>query len=113
MADSLDKKFYKIREVSELLDIPVPTLRFWESRFGELRPRRNSGGTRFYTPGDIETIRLIRFLVHERGLKIDAARELLHRNRRGVEKRHEVVRRLQKVRCRLTDLLRALDSRKI
>ena len=50
MNDSIDKRFYKIKEVSELLDLPASTLRFWETQFTILKPRRNDGGTRFYTP---------------------------------------------------------------
>ncbi len=110
--DSLDKKYYKISEVAEILNIPATTLRFWESRFTVIRPRRNSGGTRYYTANDIETIRLVHYLVKQRGLKLDAAQEQVRNNRAGVEKRYEVVKRLLEIRRRLTDIMKALDSRR-
>ena len=57
--DRFEKKYYKIREVAEILGLPPSTLRFWESRFTIIKPKRNEHGTRFYTPTDIETIRMI------------------------------------------------------
>ncbi len=111
MADSLDKRYYKISDVSEMLGLPIPTIRFWESQFSELRPRRSDGGTRRYTPADIERLRVIRFLVKEKGLKIEAAKEHLRKNRHAVEKTHEVIGRLRDIRRKLTDLLNALEGR--
>lgn len=52
--DNLTKKFYKISEVADILNIPASTLRFWESKFTVINPRRNNGGTRFYTPEYID-----------------------------------------------------------
>lgn len=111
MADSLDKKYYKIREVSEMLELPAPTLRFWEREFPDLKPRRNQGGTRFYTPADIETLRIIRFLVHDKGLKIAAAREQMRTNREGLSRRSDALERLRSVRASLKGLLESLSSR--
>ncbi len=110
--NTLDKKYYKIRDVAEMIGVPCSTLRFWEKEFSDLRPKRNDGGTRFYTPRDVEIVRMIHYLVKEKGLKIDAARDQLHRNRSGVEKRHETIRRLQEIRGRLISILKALDSRR-
>ncbi len=109
--DSLDKHFYTIREVSELTELPASTLRFWETQFSELRPNRTNKGQRRYTPKDIETIRMLRFLLHERGLKLEAAREELKRNRRGVDKTAEVVHRLEDVRTQLQKILDKLTSK--
>lgn len=75
--DSLDKKYYKIREVSEIIGVPPSTLRFWEKQFPSISPKRNSGRTRYYTPGDIERIQMIHYLLKDKGLKIEAAQEVL------------------------------------
>lgn len=109
--NDLDKKFYKIRDVAEILGLPASTLRYWESRFTIIRPRRNDHGTRFYTPADIEIIRMIHFLVKEKGLKLEAAEEHIRHNRTGVSRRHSTVERLREVRDKLQNLLDALDSR--
>lgn len=108
--DTLDKKYYKISEVAEILNIPQSTLRFWESRFTVIKPRRNEHGTRFYTNSDIEKISMIHYLVKERGLKLDAAQEQIRSNPKGVERRHATVERLKEMRTQVTNLLDALKS---
>lgn len=107
----LDKKFYRIGDVAELLDLPQSTLRFWENAIPEVKPRRTAGGSRMYSPSDIERLRIIRYLIKDKGLKVEAAREHLRKNRKAVEKTHEVIVRLQGVRRRLEGLLSALDHR--
>lgn len=111
MADELTKKYYKIGDVSELLDLPQSTLRFWEHEFSELRPRRSDKGIRRYTPNDIDILRVIKFLIKDKGLTIDGAREHLKRNRHAVDKRHQTIQRLQEIRRGLTELLDAMGTR--
>lgn len=108
--DDLNKKFYKIGEVAEILNIPASTLRFWEKEFTILKPRRNAKNTRFYTPQDVETIRKLYYLVKEKGLKLDAAQAQLNRNRKNVDKTFEVVERLKAVRENLVKLQTAIES---
>ncbi len=108
--DDLDKKYYKISEVADIINVPASTLRFWEKKFKLIKPKRNAGGTRFYTPNDIEKIRMIYFLVKEKGLKLEAAEEQLRNNSTGVTRRYEAVARLRKVRSRLSELLDSLKS---
>ncbi len=109
--NELSKKYYRIGDVAELLRLPQSTIRFWEKEFSELRPRRNAGGTRMYTPADIEQLRIIRFLIKDKGLTLEGTREHLRRNRRDIERKHEVVKRLKDIRRRLSDILDALDAR--
>lgn len=110
MNNSIDKRFYKIKEVSEILDLPASTLRFWETQFSLLKPRRNDGGTRFYTPADIETLKMIKYLIKDKGLKIEAARETIRRNHSGVSRHHRAVETLKDVRSQLQSLLDALNK---
>lgn len=112
MHRDLDKKYYKIREVAALVELPASTLRFWESQFTIIKPKRSAKGLRMYTPDDIETIRMIRYLVKEKGLKIDAAQEQIRSNRANVSRKHTAIRRLEDIRTRLEDLLHALSSRR-
>lgn len=108
--DSLDKKYYKISEVAELLNIPASTLRFWEKSFTVIKPKRNAHGTRFYTMADIEKISMVHYLVKERGLKLDAAQEQIRINPKGIEQRHQTVARLKEMRARVKMMLDALNS---
>lgn len=110
MEQDLDKKYYKISEVAEIVGLPCSTLRFWESRFTIIKPKRNSGGTRFYTPADVEKIRMIYYLVKEKGLKLEAAENQIRHNHSGVNRRFEAIDRLKSIRADLVGLLKAFDT---
>ncbi len=111
--DSLDKKYYKISEVADIINVAPSTLRFWESQFTIVKPKRNDKGTGFYTPRDIEVIRMIYFLVKEKGLKLEASQEQISRNHSGVSRRFEAIERLRAVRGTLQKMLDALNSKRI
>lgn len=111
MEGDLTKKYYRIADVAELLDLPHSTIRFWESEFPQLRPKRTQTRTRLYTPRDVELLELIKFLLKERGLKIDAARNYITKNRADLDRRHRVVERLRQVRTQLLTMLDGLDQR--
>lgn len=108
--DSLEKKYYKIREVAEMLGLPASTLRFWETKFTIINPRRNAKGTRFYTPADVEKLRMVYYLVKEKGLKIEAAQEQLKHNHSNVSRRSQAIDRLRAIRATLQSLLDATNS---
>lgn len=110
MRDKFDKRYYKIGEVAEMLGIPPSTLRYWESRFTLLSPGRNAAGLRRYTPDDVETIRVLYYLVKEQGLKLSAAEDRLRANRGAVSRRFLALERLRMVRSRLAGLLDAVNS---
>ncbi len=110
MRESTDKRYYRIREVAELLQLPPSTLRFWETQFTILKPKRNDGRTRFYTPADIETLKMIKYLVKDKGLKIEAAQEAVRRNHSGVSRHSRAVDTLRDIRGRLQGLLDALNQ---
>ena len=108
MEDKLNKKYYKIGDVAEILNIPTSTLRFWEKEFTVIKPKRNTKNIRVYTVKDIETVKMIYYLVKEKGLKLDAAQAMIKRNRDGISKQFEVVERLKGVREKLMQLDNAL-----
>lgn len=110
MDDKLSKKFYKIGDVAEILNVPTSTLRFWEKEFTVIRPKRNAKNVRVYTVKDIETIKMIYYLVKEKGLKLDAAQAMIKRNRDGISRQFEVVDRLKAVREQLLRLDASLAS---
>jgi DNA-binding transcriptional MerR regulator len=94
----LDKVYYKISEVADMLAIPQSTLRYWETQFVELEPHRNEAGTRFYSNADIEVLRQIKYLVHDSGLKIDAARAAMRAQPSTVEAHRKTLERLRQMR---------------
>src|SRR5471032_2628744 len=78
-----DRDFFTMREAARLAQVPPHTLRYWESRFGDLRPARRAGGHRRYTRADLELILEIKDLVHRRKMTVAGARRALIEKRRG------------------------------
>lgn len=66
-----------IAEVSAELDLPAHVLRFWETKFPELRPVKRAGGRRYYRPRDVELLRRIKTLLHGQGFTIRGARKAI------------------------------------
>ena len=77
MNDKANDAFKTISEVSALLDVPQHVLRFWESKFFNLRPLKRSGGRRYYRPNDVAVLRRIRQLLYVDGFTIKGAQKLL------------------------------------
>ena len=73
----LKKAYHSIGEVSELLGIEAHVLRFWETEFSLLRPKKNRAGNRAYRRKDIEVIQKIQFLLYEELYTIEGARNKL------------------------------------
>lgn len=111
MDTQLTKRYYKIREVAEIIGEAQSTLRFWEKSFPELNPRRSAHNQRFYTAGDIEQLQIIKYLLHTKGLKVESAREYLKHNKKNISRNLEVIAKLEKTRAELEILLHALNLR--
>lgn len=78
-----DKDYFSVREASRVAQVPPHTLRYWESRFGELRPSRKEGGHRKYSRADIELVMEIKELLQKRRMTVAGARRALIDRRRG------------------------------
>ena len=65
-----------IREVADSMDLPQHVLRFWETRFPQIRPLKRAGGRRYYRPDDIDRLRLIRRLLYDEGYTIKGVQKL-------------------------------------
>lgn len=76
------KLFYKISEVSRLTGLESYVLRYWETEFTELAPRKNKGGQRVFEQKDIDKILVIKRLLYEEGLTIAGARKRLEEQRK-------------------------------
>ncbi len=76
MAKSRDA-FRTISEVAEWLDVPAHVLRFWESKFSQIKPVKRAGGRRYYRPSDMELISGIQKLLHEDGITIKGVQKIL------------------------------------
>jgi DNA-binding transcriptional MerR regulator len=72
-----DKLYFRIGEVSKITGLPTHVLRFWESEFSRIRPKRTASGQRLYTRRDIELILHIKNLLYEKKFTIQGARQHL------------------------------------
>ena len=73
--------FRTISEVADELDVAQHVLRFWESKFAQVRPLKRGGGRRYYRPEDVELLRQIRSLLYDEGYTIKGAQKLLRGRR--------------------------------
>ncbi len=69
--------FRTIGEVSEELDIPQHVLRFWETKFAQIKPMKRGGGRRYYRPDDINLLRRVRDLLYSEGYTIRGVQKLI------------------------------------
>jgi len=75
--DKAPGAFRTISEVADELDLPQHVLRFWESRFNEIKPMKRGGGRRYYRPDDIDLLRGIRHLLYGEGYTIRGVQRIL------------------------------------
>ena len=72
--------FRTISEVADELNLPQHVLRFWESKFSQIRPLKRGGGRRYYRPEDVELLRRIRRLLYTEGYTIKGVQKVLREN---------------------------------
>jgi DNA-binding transcriptional MerR regulator len=75
--DKAPDAFRTISEVAEELDIPQHVLRFWETRFAQIKPMKRSGGRRYYRPDDVDLLKGIRRLLYGEGYTIRGVQRIL------------------------------------
>ncbi|WP_297930792.1 MerR family transcriptional regulator [uncultured Coprobacter sp.] len=104
--------YYTIGDVAEYFGVNESTLRYWEDEFDIITPRRSSRGVRFYNQEDIDNVRLVYYLLKEKGLTLAGAKKQLKENRSGVIRSNEIISRLKSVReelCRIRNELAKID----
>lgn len=104
-----EKLYYSIGEVAQMFQINESTLRFWEKEFDTLHPKRGGRAIRQYTQKDIEQVRVIHFLVKEKGLSLSAAQKKIKENRKQTDSQVELCQKLKNIRNQLQGILQELD----
>ncbi|MGH7256543.1 MAG: MerR family transcriptional regulator [Nitrospirales bacterium] len=104
------KLFYKIGEVSQIAKLPAYVLRFWESEFHFLKPRKSRGGQRLYVRQDIDTVFEIKRMLYEEGYTIAGVKRFWTRRGRGRPGRVRPREVAARVRGDLRAILRILES---
>jgi DNA-binding transcriptional MerR regulator len=100
----VEKLYYPIGEVAEMLNVPISTVRFWENEFDILKPAKNKKGNRLFTQKDIKNLKIIHQLVKEKGMTLAGAKKHLAGKWEETEYKYEVAQSLRKVRDLLIEL---------
>lgn len=100
-----DKLYFKIGEVSKISGLASHVLRFWESEFKKIKPRRTAAGQRSYTQKDVAMILEIKHLLHEKKFTIEGARKYLSSRTRPESDDSDFLEDLKKELTIIRDLL--------
>jgi len=73
----MKKYYYTIGEVGNLLDLKAHVLRYWETEFPQVHPKKKFGRNRRYSPDDIDILKKIKYMLHTQGFTIEGARKKL------------------------------------
>ena len=106
----IKKLLYSMGEVSEMFDVNPSLIRYWESQFDVLRPKKNKKGNRLFTPEDVQMLKLIYHLVKEQGMTLEGAKRSLKQNRGSFARDSELLERLQRVRALLVEVREDLKA---
>lgn len=109
--DEIEKKYFSISEVAEMLGVAASLIRFWESHFDTIKPRKNKNGIRQYTKSDIENLKVIYHLVKEKGYTLQGAKNMISGGKSdNMQDMIQVVEELQQVRSFLAQLRSDLSA---
>jgi DNA-binding transcriptional MerR regulator len=101
------RQYYAIGEVAEMFHVNASLLRYWETEFDILQPRKNRKGDRHFRPIDIKNLQLIHDLLRRRKLTIEGAKDFLKRNKKSQE-RFELIQSLQRIKVFLLEIKASL-----
>jgi DNA-binding transcriptional MerR regulator len=118
--DAAEKLYYRIGEVEQITAVPAYVLRYWESEFKLLRPKKNPAGQRLYRPRDLELVQRIKALLYDERLTLEGAKKRLMTESRKTGQQLDLGLReatyadtLRRVRDRLTALRERLAGTSI
>tara|TARA_B100000459_G_C8497263_1_gene165721 strand:- start:299 stop:634 length:336 start_codon:yes stop_codon:yes gene_type:complete len=98
------KLFYQIGEVASELNVNVSLIRFWEKEFDIIKPKKNKKGNRQFSQKDFDNLKIIHFLVKEKGYTLDGAKKKIKENKEYKIDNLSIVRHLKEIRKFLVDL---------
>lgn len=98
------KKYYKIGEVAKAFGVNTSLIRFWEKEFNILKPKKNAKGNRLFTAEDLKNLKLIYYLVKEKGYTLDGAKRKMRENPDKVVSNYEIITNLEKIKQELINI---------
>ena len=105
----MDKLYYTIGEVSEILGESSSLVRFWTNSFSRyLKPKRNAKGNRLYTQEEIEVLKQIHLLVKVQGMTLDGAAKKMSSDKKAGDGKGKVLESLRSIREQLVEVRKSL-----
>jgi DNA-binding transcriptional MerR regulator len=104
MAQEVERHYYTITEVAQMLEVTAVTLRHWESIFTWIKPKKNQKGNRHNTQKDIEQLSLVHHLVKEKGFTLQGAKEHLQNRQHLSPAKTEILQKLENLKSFLLRL---------
>lgn len=106
----MEKMFYSMKEVSELLNVPQDTIRYWCKNFPDyIKPERNAKGNRMFKPSDLKALKDVQYLHKEKGLSIKGTmKELSTRNIDEEQKKEKIKNSLEQIKRQLLEIKQLL-----
>lgn len=98
------KQYYSIGAVAEMFNLNTSLLRYWETEFDILKPRKNRKGDRHFRPEDIKSLKLIHHLLRKRKYTIEGAKNYLKKNKSAAQQHFDIIQRLEKLKDFLLEL---------
>ena len=102
--DKLEKLYYSIGEVADMLGVSKSLIRYWENEFDFLNPKKNRKGDRRFTKENIQQLLIIYELVKQRGFTLEGAKQEIKTTRKRLITKQEITTRLQHLRNEISDL---------
>ena len=99
---SADKRYYSIGEVAKAFGVNASLIRFWDSEFDILKPKKNAKGNRMFTPEDVKNLQLIYHLVKERGFTLEGAKTHLKEGQKKTLDKFDIITKLERIKSELT-----------
>ncbi len=110
MKEEIQKRYYSIGEVAERFGVNASLIRFWETEFDMLQPKKNKKGDRQFTQKDIDCIQNIYHLVKEKGFTLQGARETIKANAQTHSQKAHMIESLQNLKSFLLELRANLEK---
>ena len=100
----ISKLYYTMGEVSAMFDVNQSLLRFYEKEFDILQPKKNKKGNRYFTPEDIENLKIIFHLINDKGYTLQGAKDHLRQNLGTTKDNQSVINSLESIKSFLLEV---------
>jgi DNA-binding transcriptional MerR regulator len=101
---SADKRYYSIGEVAKAFGVNASLIRFWDSEFDILKPKKNAKGNRMFTPEDVKNLQLTFHLVKERGFTLEGAKTHLKEGQKKTLDKFDIINKLETIKAQLLSI---------